>query len=122
MQENNNQYLDIEHSIKASQPLMETKLSGIMAKQCCICSRRVAKDRYMSLDQLLPKLIRYIEKSYPRVKYMPRSDAIVCLSDLRGIVQTRLSELVEEDMSQHHKLQDDAMKNMGIFETTEETV
>jgi hypothetical protein len=53
---------------------------------------------------------------------MPRADAVICISDLRSIVQNRLSELVEEDMSQHHKLQDDAMKNMGLFETTEESV
>lgn len=103
-------------------PIMIEKSSGTIARTCCICNRIVSKDRLMSLDQLLPKLCRYIEKSYPRVKYMPRIETIICMSDLRAIVQTRLSELVEEDMSQHHKLQDDAMKNMGLFETTEESV
>jgi hypothetical protein len=96
--------------------------AGAAAKLCCLCNRIFPRERLMSLDQLLPKLIRYIENSHPRIKYMPRADAVICISDLRSIVQNRLSELVEEDMSQHHKLQDDAMKNMGLFETTEESV
>lgn len=102
--------------------IMTEKSSTTGAKTCCICNRTASRERLMSLDQLIPKLTRYIEKSHPRIKYMPRSDTVICISDLRAIVQNRLSELVEEDMSQHHKLQDDAMKNMGLFETTEESV
>jgi hypothetical protein len=96
--------------------------TGGAANLCCLCNRIIPRERLMSLDQLLPKLIRYIETSHPRIKYMPRADAAICVSDLRAIVQSRLSELVEEDMSQHHKLQDDAMKNMGLFETIEGSV
>jgi hypothetical protein len=100
----------------------KSSLIGTATKICCVCHRIVPKDRLMSLDQLLPKLIRYIEKSHPRIKYIPRADAVICMSDLRAVVQNRLSDLVEEDMCQHSKLQDDAMKNMGLFETTEESV
>lgn len=99
--------------------------------QCFICHREVSRfatdgTRAIPLNQLIPRVIRYLQKLHPNFKKalnkkVPENNLLICMRDLQSVVQNRMSDLVEEDLSQHSRLQEDAMKHMGQYEADEES-
>jgi uncharacterized membrane protein len=102
-----------------------------MNQQCIICecfisSSRSDASKGTTFSHLNQRIIRILQKKNKRVhaaiqQKVPYKSIYICLRDLQNVIQERMASLVDEDISQHNLLQEDAMKSMGQFEKDENT-
>jgi uncharacterized membrane protein len=103
---------------------LETTIPPLHSLQCCIChSVGEMSSSLLLLSDLLPRIQRMLFKQFSEFKKIPKSDfnkMLLCKKHVQKVIQQRLSELIDEDLFQHSRLQEDAMKHMGQYELGEE--
>ncbi|KAJ3068711.1 hypothetical protein HDU98_008153 [Podochytrium sp. JEL0797] len=88
---------------------------------CAICDAPLPQPfetQTVEVGTLKPRFLRELKKMFP-LRQFP-ANARVCTKDLAMLLQTRIESLLDTDQRELGKLQNDAMKNLGEYEQTEQ--
>ena len=91
---------------------------------CIFCGKSYSKEKnpVINILTLKPRFLRYVQKILDSRdgKHALDRTAHICPTHLQKILESRMDELLEEDLEQLYKLQEEGFKNLTQYELEED--